>query len=133
MMIETSAILAILLNETERAAFVGKIEKATAPMTTAVAVAEAAMAFASRTDISPSRALAIIEAFLVEADIDIVAFTPAMVAHATDARERFGRGRHPAALNFGDCLSYGAARHHGVTLLYKGDDFAQTDVNDEHG
>jgi len=47
---------------------------------------------------------------------------------AIDAFERFGKGRHPAALNFGDCFAYACARRFGVPLLYKGDDFPQTDI-----
>ena len=48
---------------------------------------------------------------------------------AVECFERFGKGRHPARLNFGDCLSYACAKAHGARLLFKGDDFAQTDVN----
>ena len=47
---------------------------------------------------------------------------------AVECFERYGKGRHPAGLNFGDCLSYACAKAHGATLLFKGEDFAQTDV-----
>jgi ribonuclease VapC len=66
--------------------------------------------------------------FLVDATVEIV---PVDVEHARAAAaawRRFGKGRHPAALNFGDCFSYALARLAGVPLLYKGDDFSQTDV-----
>jgi len=129
-MIETSAVLAVLLDEPERAAILDAIEAAAKPFTTAVVVAEAAMAFAKRTGIAPSAALDAIQTLLDEAGISTVAFVPAMIERAIEGREKFGKGRHPAALNFGDCLSYGAARHHRSLLLFKGDDFARTDVND---
>ena len=52
-----------------------------------------------------------------------------MADAASQAFEKFGKAsRHPAKLNFGDCMAYAVARHHGVPLLYKGDDFAQTDI-----
>jgi ribonuclease VapC len=59
----------------------------------------------------------------------VVDFNPAMADAAVDAFRRYGKGRgHPAKLNFGDCLSYAVAKVHGVPLLYKGNDFAQTDI-----
>ena len=59
----------------------------------------------------------------------VVDFTPDMADAAVDAFRRYGKGRgHPAKLNFGDCLSYAVAKVHGVPLLYKGNDFAQTDI-----
>jgi ribonuclease VapC len=128
MMLETSAILAVLLNEPERAEFLDAIEKAESPFTTAVALGEAAMALAARTPIAPTTALQTVRAFLDQAGVSVVDFVAAMAEPAVEAREKFGRGRHPAALNFGDCLSYGAARHHRAPLLFKGEDFAQTDI-----
>jgi len=53
---------------------------------------------------------------------------PAMRHIAINAFDRYGKSRHPAALNFGDCFAYACARHAGVPLLYKGDDFPQTDI-----
>lgn len=53
---------------------------------------------------------------------------PAVRHIAIDAFDRYGKSRHPAALNFGDCFAYACARHAGVPLLYKGDDFPQTDI-----
>jgi ribonuclease VapC len=47
---------------------------------------------------------------------------------ALDAFRRYGKGRHPAALNFGDCFAYACAKHHKVPLLHKGNDFSQTDI-----
>jgi ribonuclease VapC len=62
-------------------------------------------------------------------DMEVPSFTPEIADIAADAAERYGRGsRHPARLNFGDCLSYAVAKHLGAPLLYKGDDFRHTDV-----
>ena len=71
---------------------------------------------------------ALVKEFLAEFKIEIVAVQPDMTPLALDAFRRYGRGRHPAALNFGDCFAYACAKHHSVPLLYKGDDFAQTDI-----
>ena len=95
MMIETSAVLAVLLNEPERAAILGVIEAAAKPFTTAVVVAEAAMAFAKRTGIAPSAALDVVQSFLDEAAISTVAFVPAMIERTIEGRERFGKGTPP--------------------------------------
>jgi ribonuclease VapC len=65
----------------------------------------------------------------VGGDIRVADFTPAMADAAVDAFRRYGKGRgHLAKLNFGDCMSYAVAKVHGVPLLYKGNDFAQTDI-----
>ncbi|HEY1779233.1 MAG TPA: type II toxin-antitoxin system VapC family toxin [Roseiarcus sp.] len=68
------------------------------------------------------------EAFLGDADIEEAPIDSAIGAAATTCFERYGKGRHPARLNFADCLSYACAKAHGAPLLFKGDDFAQTDV-----
>lgn len=66
--------------------------------------------------------------FLTQFEINSVAITPEMTTTALDAFDRFGKGRHPAALNFGDCFAYAFAKHSRVPLLFKGDDFALTDI-----
>lgn len=67
-------------------------------------------------------------AFVEAAGIQIVGFLPEHVALALDAFHRFGKGRHPAALNFGDCQSFALARATGERLLFKGEDFSKTDI-----
>ncbi len=61
-------------------------------------------------------------------EVEVIPFTAEHYEVAVDAFERFGKGRHPAALNFGDCLTYAVARLSGLPLLYTGDDFARTDL-----
>ncbi len=72
--------------------------------------------------------LADLRAFHDRAAIQTAAFAPEHVELATDAFRRFGKGRHPAGLNFGDCFAYALARATGQPLLFKGDDFARTDI-----
>ncbi len=69
-----------------------------------------------------------VEQFLRLADIEVVAIPPEARAIAIEAYDRFGKSRHPAALNFGDCFAYACARRARMPLLYKGDDFARTDI-----
>jgi ribonuclease VapC len=69
-----------------------------------------------------------LETFLTGDSLDAIAFGSHHERLATSALERFGRGRHPAGLNFGDCMAYAVAAAEGLPLLFKGSDFAQTDV-----
>ena len=69
-----------------------------------------------------------VERHLSEFKIENIAIAPEMTAIVLDAFRRYGKGHHPAALNFGDCFAYACARHHKVPLLYKGEDFSQTDI-----
>jgi ribonuclease VapC len=68
------------------------------------------------------------EAWMRREDIDVVAVDHALAQVAADAFARFGKGRHPAGLTYGDCFSYALARSLRAPLLYKGDDFARTDI-----
>jgi ribonuclease VapC len=126
LLVETSAIVAIILEESDWRELTAKIESARC-LTTSINVFEAVLALA-KTRGTPNLAHNVTQKFLEESGIEIVAVTPEMIPHAVHARERYGRGRN--ALNMGDCLSYGAAKHLGLALLYKGDDFAATDIND---
>ncbi len=69
-----------------------------------------------------------LDAVLAAFDIEIVAHDAYLARLARDAFLRFGKGRHPARLNFGDCASYALARAHDLPLLFKGNDFSQTDI-----
>jgi ribonuclease VapC len=126
MVIDTSALLAILQGEPEASLFVRLIDEAQTRLVSAVAVLEAGIVTAVRKGPDGARAL---DALLHTADVDVVAFDHEQAMLARDAHSSFGRGRHPAALNFGDCASYALARATGEPLLFKGDDFAQTDID----
>ena len=116
-LVETSALMAILLREPDWRDYAESLLSGDCK-TGAVNVFEASLALASR------RAIPVTQAHL---GVEILPFTLEMLPQAIAARERYGRGRH--GLNMGDCLSYAAAKHWGLTLLYKGADFARTDVN----
>jgi ribonuclease VapC len=88
------------------------------------------MVLAAKLDITPRLAEARYELLLREAEMVEVAMPPMIGPVAVGAFLRFGKGRHPARLNFADCLAYACARGFGARLLFKGDNFSKTDVND---
>jgi ribonuclease VapC len=126
-MVETSALVAILLEEPEWERLAEQIDGESAS-TTCVAVFEASLSLAKHTRLSPTQAHRIVVDLAERLRIEVKPVVPPMIALAAEARERYGAGRH--GLNMGDCLSYGAARYFRTRLLFKGDDFARTDVND---
>lgn len=128
MMVDTSAIVAIALAEQGWEELAGAIENAWQPFTTPVVEIEAAAVLATRRTISVARALQAVQALLSKMGVAVRPLSSDVSQWAAEAYDRYGKGRHPARLNFGDCLSYGAARAAGVGLIYKGDDFSQTDL-----
>jgi ribonuclease VapC len=126
LLVETSALVAILFEEPEWETFAERILDSKS-LTTSVNVFEAVLALTRLVAKPPIDAHARLLKLMQRLAIEIVPFTPEMVPHAVAARERYGRGRK--GLNMGDCLSYAAAKQLGLKLLYKGDDFAATDVN----
>jgi ribonuclease VapC len=125
MVIDSSAIVAILLNEKERVEFDRQIETDRVHLTSAVGRAEAGMVIGARKGESGRQML---DRFLRLIAADIVAVTPQQAELAMEAFRRFGKGRRRAGLNIGDCFAYAAAAATGEPLLFKGDDFAHTDV-----
>lgn len=126
--VDASAICAILLGEPEMEAFTARIEADPEPLTSPLAVYEAVLAISRVAGGSVSAARSDIGRFLSEAGIQIVAISDREGAVALDAFDRFGKGRHPARLNMGDCFAYACAKTQGVPLLFKGDEFNQTDI-----
>jgi ribonuclease VapC len=125
MVIDTSAIVAILRDEPERRPFNEAIEAAPDRQMSAATLVEFSIVYEARHGADGIRDL---DLFIATAAIQIV---PMDVEQAHAAREgfrRFGKGRHPAGLNFGDCFSYALARVLDQPLLFKGDDFSKTDV-----
>ena len=125
MVIDTSAIVAILRNEPEGPGFVRLIAADEVRLLSAVnrvectCVIEGSKRAAGRADL---------DRFLREATIEIAPVSADQAEIACEAFRRFGRGRHPAALNIGDTFAYALARASGEPLLFKGRDFAQTDI-----
>jgi ribonuclease VapC len=123
--LDTSAIVAVLLDETERADFVSRIEQADRRLVSAVTVLEAAMVMEGRKGDDAGHDL---DLFLQRASVEVVPFDHEQLSYARSAFRRFGKGRHAAGLNFGDCAAYALAQWSGEPLLFKGTDFAATDV-----
>lgn len=128
MFVDASALCAILLGEEGRASLEERIARTDHPLTSAVAVWETARALVREQGIDVAQALIDVEEFLERGRFAVVPIGVAEQRLALQAFDRFGKGRHPASLNMGDCFAYACARSHGVPLLYKGDDFSQTDI-----
>lgn len=125
MVIDTSALLAILFDEPEQSAFRAAIDPDATRLTSAATLLEAAMVVLGKLG---EAGVAELGALVRAADIEAAAFGPEQVELVLDAFRRFGKGRHPAALNFGDCFSYALAKATGEPLLFKGADFSRTDA-----
>ncbi|HTZ68695.1 MAG TPA: type II toxin-antitoxin system VapC family toxin [Roseiarcus sp.] len=126
--IDTSVFVAILTNEPDRDLFIDAIAAAERRMTSPVVRLETCIVLSRRLDFLPRDAEARFEAFLKDAEIEESRIDSAVGAEAVACFERYGKGRHPARLNFADCLSYACAKAVDAALLFKGGDFAQTDV-----
>jgi ribonuclease VapC len=123
MVIDTSALVAILRDEPERPAFLKLLTSTRDPMISAAVLFECSMVQAKFDE-----GWADLDDLLLSAGIRVAAVDVTQAHAAREAWLRYGKGRSPAALNFGDCFSYALATTTGRPLLYKGDDFAQTDV-----
>jgi ribonuclease VapC len=126
MVIDTSALIALLLAEPETLRFVEAIAAANRRLVAAPSYFETAIVMVSR---SGPEAKEKVDRLMVELGIEIVPFTPDQAILAVSAYEQFGKGTgHAAGLNFGDCFSYALAKHTGEPILFKGNDFSHTDL-----
>jgi ribonuclease VapC len=123
--LDASALIAIALDEPEREMLVAKVNAAGAIAVGAPTLVEAGIVLSAR---AGQDASAVLVELLAAADAVIIEFGQGHWRVAVSAWGRFGKGRHPAGLNFGDCLAYAAARVAGEPLLAKGNDFTQTDI-----
>ncbi|WP_245421976.1 type II toxin-antitoxin system VapC family toxin [Rhodoplanes serenus] len=126
--VDTSAIVAILGAEPEATVLADTIEAADHALSAGHVVLEASMRLSTLLGLTPTLADALVTRLLREARIEVVPITEDIAHLAVAAFERYGKGRHEARLNFGDCLSYACADAHAAALLFKGDDFAANDV-----
>jgi ribonuclease VapC len=126
MILDTSALLAILLQEPEAERFAAAIEAASVVRISAASYLEAAI-YVDRNGDAVRRAM--LDSFLDQFQVRIEAVTPEQAKLARQAFVLFGKGRHAAALNFGDCFSYALARSCREPLLFKGGDFIHTDIS----
>lgn len=128
MFLDASAIVAILTEEAEAGSFVMRLSAVERRLTSALALYEASQAVARKQSCGIKAAAAIVDEFVADSDIHVVPIAEAELHAAIDAFDRFGKGRHSARLNMGDCFAYAYACTHNVPLLFKGDDFSQTDI-----
>jgi ribonuclease VapC len=125
MVVDTSALLAVLFGEPEAERIAQSIASDPRRLASAFTVLEASIVVEARKGETGGREL---DLLLHRIDLESVPLTASHVEVARDAWRRFGRGHHLANLNIGDCCTYALARISGEPLLFKGDDFAQTDV-----
>jgi ribonuclease VapC len=125
MVVDTSALIAILLREPEAIRFAQAIETASPRLLSAASLLEASMVIETRKGDAGGREL---DLFLYRAGIEIVAVDHEQAEIARIAWRQYGKGRHAAGLNYGDCFAYALAKVSGAPLLFKGDDFTQTDL-----
>jgi ribonuclease VapC len=124
--LDSSALVAIMRGEPEAECFMEAIAVADGSAFSAVSYLETSMVLAG-----PKAKDAVwrpLEAFLKRANVEVTAFDREQAQKAREAFLRFGKGRHPAGLNFGDCAAYALARAKRAPLLFKGEDFLKTDI-----
>jgi ribonuclease VapC len=121
--VDTSALMAILLDEPDATRCMAVLSGTTTSMISAGTVAEA-LIVAARRNIGDEMA-----ALIDGIGLEVVSVTPAAARRIAAAYAHYGKGVHRAGLNFGDCFAYEVASEHGCPLLYVGDDFAKTDLS----
>ncbi len=124
MVIDSSAIIAILRLEPEVEKFAKAISSDPVRLLSAATVVEIGILLIARSD----SAYAEFEQLVADIEIEIVPVDEQQSRIALDAFRRYGKGRHPARLNYGDCFTYALAKLTGEPLLFKGNDFSQTDI-----
>jgi len=123
--LDTSVLIAILLDEPTAAGLAGKLQHSSPRLLSAASLVEASQVIESRKGEAGGREL---DLLIYRAGIEIVAVDAVQAEIARAAFRRFGKGRHPAALNYGDCFSYALAKVSDAPLLFVGEDFARTDL-----
>ena len=125
MVIDTSALIAILLQEPDAVRVDEAIEAGSPLLLSAASLFEASMVIESRKGEAGGREL---DLLIYRSGIEVVAVDQDQAETARQAWRRFGKGRHPAALNYGDCFSYALAKSRRLPLLFRGNDFVRTDI-----
>ena len=127
MVLDTSAVIAIMLDEPERTVFNELIQRAAETRLSVANLLEARIVLLRRH--GDDRVVSKLDNFMRESDIHAIDVSPSIADIAFDAYRRFGKGSgHGAALNFGDCFAYALAKYLDEPLLFKGDDFSRTDI-----
>lgn len=125
MIVDASALIAILLDEAEAREFARALKVAAPKLMAAPTYLEVCMVMVGRKGLAAKQN---IDHLIASTGISVVPFDGAAAQAAAGAFIRYGKGRHPASLNFGDCISYALSKTEMLPLLFKGEDFRQTDV-----
>lgn len=128
MFVDASAFCAILLGESERDRFEQRLASSVGATTSAIAIWETVRSLVRAKGMSVVEAELEVLTYVGSAEIVILEIGTPEATMAVSAVARFGKGVHPAKLNMGDCFAYACAKTNGLPLLYKGDDFALTDI-----
>ena len=126
--IDASALVSMLTDEVDGDTLADKLAASLPAITSAVAVYETVAALVRKRAYSVAEARRIVDEFITTADVAVVSISEVEMRLAIDAFEQYGKGRHPARLNMGDCFAYACAKAHNAPLLFKGDDFDRTDI-----
>ena len=129
MFIDASAFVAILASEEGADSLVAKLQQTATRRTSSMAIWETSLALGRQRQIAPTDALRLVTDFMRLLSVSVEPIGQEIGELAVTAYQRFGKSRHPAGLNFGDCFAYACARHLDMPLLYKGDDFSKTDIH----
>ncbi|MBJ3786270.1 type II toxin-antitoxin system VapC family toxin [Devosia sediminis] len=129
MFVDASAVIAILGGEDDANSLVQKLERAQRALMSPLALYETVAGLARKRDCSVEEAQALVDVFIEEARVEVVEISSTIGRAAIAAFAQYGKGRHKADLNMGDCFAYACARIHGVPLLFKGNDFMHTDID----
>ena len=125
MVVDTSALIAIFLNEPDAEIISATLASSYPRIISAVSVLEASIVMESK---KGQAGVALLDELLDSAQFEVIPFDDGQQRIAREAYRNYGKGRHPAGLNFGDCCSYALARARNDTLLFKGDDFGKSDI-----
>jgi ribonuclease VapC len=128
MFVDASAVVAILGEEEDGPALLERLGSAGRGYTSPIAACEAVLALARVSRAALADVALLVDDFIKRLEIETIPITAEIGGLAVEAFARFGRGRHAARLNMGDCFAYACAKSLGVPLLFKGDDFSQTDI-----
>lgn len=129
MFIDASALTAMLIDEDDARELLSRLQATSTRLTSPLAVWETSVAVARVLDLPIGEASTAVARYIALIGIVVEPVAPETAAIALSAFERYGKGRHPARLNFGDCFAYACARHLGQPLMFKGGDFPQTDID----
>lgn len=128
MFVDASTVIAIIAQEEGWEALAGQLRQAERTYVSPLTLWEAAAGLARQADCPPAEAEALVREFVATVDAESIAVDDAIGWEAFAAFGRYGKGRHKASLNFGDCFAYACAKVLDMPLLYKGDDFLYTDL-----